>query len=94
MVTFRCYAGAGMKNTLMMGALIDPETIFQPGESSRGRIFPIDYDRSPDPDTGYSGWCELPGGVVIVAYYIKDDAPRAQIRWCRFSRDDLEIGHR
>ena len=91
LVTFRCYAGGKMKNTLLLGALIDPESLFNTEGSTGGRIFPIDYDRSIRPDTGYSGWCELPGGDVLVAYYINDDAPRAQIRCCRLSREDLEM---
>jgi sialidase-1 len=91
LVTYRCYAGGGVKNTLFMGALIEPEGLFEPCGKTTGRIFPIDYDRNPKPDTGYSGWCELPDGDILVAYYIKDDAPKAQIRCCRFSREDLEL---
>lgn len=44
------------------------------------RIMPIDYDRSPKSDLGYSGWVQFPDGEVYIVNYIVDDWPRAQIR--------------
>ncbi|HEY3328897.1 MAG TPA: sialidase family protein [Capsulimonadaceae bacterium] len=44
------------------------------------RIMPLDYDRSPVADTGYSGWVQFPDGEIYVVNYIVDDAPKAQIR--------------
>ncbi len=43
--------------------------------------FPLDYDRSPFPDTGYTGWVQYPDGEIYVVNYIADDAGDcAQIR--------------
>lgn len=44
------------------------------------RIMPIDYDRSPVADLGYSGWVQFEDGEIYIANYIVDDAPNAQIR--------------
>jgi len=53
-----------------------------------GRFALLDNDRSLYPDTGYSGWVQLPGGDMFVVNYIVDDAPRAQIRGYVVSRKD------
>jgi sialidase-1 len=44
------------------------------------RIMPIDFDRSPQADLGYSGWVQFDDGEIYIVNYIVDDAPRAQIR--------------
>lgn len=48
----------------------------------------LDNDRSLHPDSGYSGWVQLPGGDLYVVNYITDDAPRAFIRGYIVSRRD------
>lgn len=53
------------------------------------RIMPIDYDRSPEADTGYSGWVQFPDGEIYVVNYIVDDAPKAQIRGYSFYESDI-----
>jgi sialidase-1 len=53
-----------------------------------GRFAVLDNDRSLYPDTGYSGWVQLPNGDLYVVNYIVDDAPRAQIRGYVVSRRD------
>ena len=53
-----------------------------------GRFALLDNDRSLYPDTGYSGWVQLPDGDMFVVNYIVDDAPRAQIRGYVVSRQD------
>ncbi len=53
-----------------------------------GRFALLDNDRSLYPDTGYSGWVQMPGGDMFVVNYIVDDAPRAQIRGYVVSRKD------
>ncbi|MFN0169486.1 MAG: sialidase family protein [Bryobacteraceae bacterium] len=53
-----------------------------------GRFAVLDSDRSLYPDTGYSGWVQLPGGEMFVVNYIVDDAPRAHIRGYVVSRKD------
>jgi len=44
------------------------------------RILPLDYDRSPHSDTGYTGWVQLDDGEIYIVNYIVDDAPKGQIR--------------
>jgi len=45
------------------------------------RIMPIDFDRSPNSDLGYSGWVQFPDGEIYIVHYIVDDAiDKAQIR--------------
>ena len=55
------------------------------------RIMPLDYDRSPVADLGYTGWVQFPDGEIYVANYIVDDAPKAQIRGYSFYPKDLLI---
>ncbi|MPN30182.1 hypothetical protein SDC9_177640 [bioreactor metagenome] len=48
---------------------------------SVARIMPIDYDRSPNSDLGYSGWVQFPDGELYIVNYIVDDAvDKGQIR--------------
>ena len=50
------------------------------------RIMPLDYDRSPKADLGYSGWVQFPDGEIYVVNYIVDDAiDKGQIRGYSFS---------
>jgi len=92
LITYRCYMGGDMENTLLMAALLDRGGIFSEKDGvETGRILQIDYDRSPTPDTGYSGWCLLDDGGVFIVNYIMDDAPRAQIRGYRLSKEDLVL---
>ena len=48
----------------------------------------LDNDRSLHPDSGYSGWAQLPNGDLYVVNYITDEAPRAFIRGYIVSRHD------
>jgi len=48
----------------------------------------LDNDRSLHPDSGYSGWVQLPSGDLYVVNYISDEAPRAFIRGYIVSRHD------
>ena len=41
---------------------------------------PVDFDRSPVADLGYSGWVQFEDGEIYIVNYIVDDAPKAQIR--------------
>ena len=57
------------------------------------RIIPVDYDRSPHSDLGYSGWGQLADGSVYIVNYIVDDAiDRGQIRGYRLDPDDFILG--
>jgi sialidase-1 len=50
---------------------------------------PLDFDRSPESDTGYSGWVQFVDGEIYVVNYIMDDAPKAQIRGYAFTERDM-----
>jgi sialidase-1 len=90
LVTYRCYMGREVENTLVLGALLDPESVFEDDLNARkGRIFFLDYDRSPTPDTGYTGWCEIDDDRIFVINYIVDDSRTAQIRGYQLARDDI-----
>ncbi len=90
LVTYRCYIGQGMKNTLVLGAIMDPGMLFDGLEDGAGgRIFPIDYDRSTSPDTGYTGWCIREDDSILIVNYIVDDAPKAQIRGYILAKDEI-----
>ena len=54
-----------------------------------GIILPIDHDRSPRSDSGYTGWAVLQDGRIFCVTYIVDDAPMAQIRGYWFSESDF-----
>ena len=53
------------------------------------RILPVDFDRSPESDTGYSGWVQFPDGEIYIVNYILDDAPKAQIRGYALRPEDF-----
>ncbi len=55
------------------------------------RILPIDYDRSPVSDLGYSGSVYLDNGEIYIVSYIVDDAPNAHIRGYSLNRSDFLI---
>lgn len=55
------------------------------------RTLPLDYDRHPVPDLGYTGWVQFADGEIYLVNYIKDDADKAYIRGCRFNEDDIML---
>ena len=58
---------------------------------AHARIMPLDFDRSPHSDCGYTGWVQLPDGRIYVVNYCVDDAPKGQIRGYMFRRSDLVL---
>ena len=54
-----------------------------------GIILPLDHDRSPRSDGGYTGWVVLHDGTIFCVNYIVDDAPMAQIRGYWFHESDF-----
>ena len=59
------------------------------GESS-ARILPVDFDRSPKSDLGYSGWVQFADGEIYIVNYIVDDAwDKAQIRGYSLRMNDF-----
>ncbi len=53
------------------------------------RILPVDFDRSPESDTGYSGWVQFDDGEIYIVNYIVDDAPNGQIRGYSLRPEDF-----
>ena len=60
-------------------------------QSQRIRIMPLDYDRNPAPDMGYTGWVQFDDGEIFVVNYVKDDAEKAYIRGYKFTLSDVEL---
>lgn len=76
-----------------LGSLFDRKSALAETRSeSAVRIFPIDYDRSPLADLGYSGFVQFSDGEVYIVNYIVDDAyDKAQIRGYSLNVNDLLI---
>ena len=55
---------------------------------TEARFAVLDNDRSLSPDSGYSGWVQLPNGDLYVVNYTTDDAPRTHIRGYHVGRGD------
>jgi len=55
------------------------------------RILPIDFDRSPKSDLGYSGWVQFDDGEIYIVNYIMDDAEKAHIRGYSLTMEDFLI---
>jgi sialidase-1 len=72
-------------------AFIEPMTSALSTEKAeqKGLLLPLDLDASPFADSGYTGWVEYERGKFLVANYINDDAPLAQIRGYRFGLEDF-----
>ncbi len=74
----------------LFAALTDVESCLA---ASRGeahtRILPLDFDRSGESDTGYSGWVQFEDGEIYVVNYILDDAPKGQIRGYSLTEADF-----
>ncbi len=89
MVTYR-YIPSGTQNTF--AAFLSRETIEAVGRrDQRVRIMPLDYDRNPSPDLGYTGWVQFDDGEIYVVNYIKDDADKAFIRGYSFYPLDVVL---
>ena len=85
LVTCRMHHGGagwlGWWTQNLLAALTDREScLLEADRGAKTRIMPVDYDRSPQADTGYSGWIQFPEGGLYIVNYIVDDAAKAQIR--------------
>lgn len=89
LISYRYHAGYGSWATNTFLTLTDEESLKHPGREGNYRIIPLDYDRAPRSDGGYTGWVQLPDGDVLLVNYITDDAPKAQIRGYRFDPNKL-----
>ncbi len=76
----------------LFAALTDAESLLSDAyHKAHTRILPIDFDRSTQSDTGYSGWVQFDDGEIYIVNYIVDDAPNGQIRGYSLSLADFLI---
>ena len=76
----------------VFATLLDPAQVTAIRRSEQSaRIMPLDYDRSPVSDLGYTGWVQFDDGEIYVVNYIVDDAPKAQIRGYSLYESDFVI---
>lgn len=97
MITHRYMQGGkgwvGFWTQNFFAAFMNEESVLATKRNEQSsRIFPLDYDRSPVSDLGYSGWIQFDDGEIYVVYYIVDDSPNGQIRGVSFSENDVIIG--
>ena len=89
MVTYR-YIPVWMHS--IFAAFFGRETALSPERPKKDlRIMPLDYDRNPVPDLGYTGWTQFDDGEIVVVNYIKDDSAKAYIRGVRFRPGDVVL---
>ena len=94
LITFRFMQGGkggkGRWTQNLFAALTDTESALALTRAGAWtRIRPLDFDRSAESDTGYSGWIQFEDGEIYVVNYTMDDAPKAQIRGYSLSREDF-----
>ena len=89
MVTYR-FIPCGTQN--VFAAFFSIETLTETQRhNQRVRIKPLDYDRNPAPDLGYTGWTQFSDGEIYVVNYIKDDSDKAYIRGYSFYPEDIVL---
>ena len=89
MITYR-FIPCGTQNTF--AAFMDKSTLLETERRmQRVRIMPLDYDRNPAPDLGYTGWTQFSDGEIYVVNYIKDDTDKAHIRGYSFYPVDVVL---
>ncbi len=95
MITYRFLQGGkgwmGGWTQNFFAAITDRESVVATErKGSWTRIMPVDYDRSPKADLGYSGWVQFADGEIYVVNYIVDDAiDKAQIRGYSFMPEEF-----
>lgn len=89
MITYR-YIPCGTQN--VFAAFLRKEDLLETErQKQKVRIMPLDYDRNPAPDLGYTGWTQFDDGEIYVVNYIKDDADKAYIRGYSFYPVDIAL---
>ncbi len=94
LITYRFMPGGkrqkGWWTQNLFAALTDKESaLAEQRNHARVRIMPLDFDRSSESDTGYSGWVQFPDGEIYVVNYLLDDAPKAWIRGYSFFLEEM-----
>ena len=86
MVSYR-YIPQSTQN--LFAAFLLKEDLLNPlRKEQRCRIFPVDFDRNPAADQGYTGWVQFDDGEIYMVNYLKDDADMAFIRGYSFYPTD------
>lgn len=89
MITYRYFHGGQSGAQNVFAAFLDNDSLLAKERSEhKVRIMPLDYDRNPAPDLGYTGWVQFPDGEIYVVNYIKDDSDKAHIRGYSFYMQD------
>lgn len=89
MVTYR-FIPRGTQN--VFAAFFPKDALLKTDRQAQNvRIMPLDYDRNPAPDLGYTGWTQFADGEIYVVNYIKDDADKAYIRGYSFYPNDVTL---
>ena len=96
LITYRLHQGGkygwGKRTQNFFVAIADRESVLAPSYTEANtRIMPLDYDRSPVSDTGYSGWVQFDDGEIYIVNYIVDDAPNGQIRGYSLRLEDFTL---
>lgn len=96
LITYRFMQGGkgwlGFWTQNVFAAITSADSVLQTERNCQwSRIMPLDYDRSPVSDLGYTGWVQFPDGEIYVVNYIVDDAPKAQIRGYSLTESDFCI---
>ncbi|MCZ6681502.1 MAG: sialidase family protein [Candidatus Poribacteria bacterium] len=94
LITYRFIQGGkggwGTRTQNFFAALTDRDsTLAGSYQDAQTRILPIDFDRSPVSDLGYSGWVQFEDGEIYIVNYIVDDAPNGQIRGYSLRMEDF-----
>ncbi len=94
LITYRFMQGGsgwlGSWTQNVFGAIMNRKSALATNRKEQSaRIFPIDYDRSPKSDLGYTGWVQLKNNNIYVVNYLVDDAPKAWIRASVISMDEI-----
>ena len=81
--------GIAAQNTI--AALTDTDSVLSLQRNGAWtRVLPLDYDRSPVADTGYTGHVQFSDGEIYVVNYIVDDAiDKGQIRGYSLNLNDF-----
>lgn len=73
------WLGSWTQNTF--AALTDVEScLAEERNAAQTRILPLDYDRNPNADTGYTGWIQFDDGEIYIVNYIVDNSPQTRVR--------------
>ena len=76
----------------VFGAVLSRDNLLSTNRKEQyARILPLDYDRNPSPDLGYTGWTQFEDGEIYVVNYIKDDSDKAHIRGYSLYPEDIVL---